>query len=41
VVDSRDKLEAFLAAVDPAIAEGLATIERAYVHFYRSRKPHS
>jgi uncharacterized protein len=41
VVDTREKLEAFLAAVDPAITEGLATLEKAYVHFYRPGKPKS
>ncbi len=35
IVDTREKLEAFLAVIDPAISEGLATIEKAYVHFYR------
>lgn len=38
IVDTREKLEAFLAAVDPVITEGLATLEKATVHFYRSRK---
>ena len=37
LVDTRERLEAFLAEVDPAISEGLATIEKAYVHFYRAR----
>jgi len=32
----REKLEAFLSVIDPAIGEGLATIEKAYVHFYRT-----
>jgi PII-like signaling protein len=35
IVDTREKLEAFLALVDGAIAEGLATLEKAHVHFYR------
>ncbi len=38
IVDSREKLEAFLASIDGDIEEGLATLERAEVHFYRSRK---
>ena len=35
-VDTREKLEAFLASVDRAIDEGLATMEKAQVRFYRS-----
>ncbi len=38
IVDTREKLEAFLTLIDPAIDEGLATLEKAYVHFYRARK---
>jgi uncharacterized protein len=37
IVDARDKLEAFLAEIDPLIREGLATLEKAEVRFYRSR----
>jgi len=36
IVDSREKLETFLRLVDGEIAEGLATLERAEVRFYRS-----
>ena len=36
IVDTREKLERFLEDIDPAISEGLATLEKAYVHFYRS-----
>jgi hypothetical protein len=36
LVDSREKLEGFLAAIDGHIEEGLATLERAEVHWYRS-----
>jgi hypothetical protein len=35
IVDVREKLEAFLHGIDDRIEEGLATIESAYVHFYR------
>lgn len=35
LVDSRDKLENYLRAVEPSIREGLATLERAEVRFYR------
>ncbi len=38
IVDTRDKLETFLAEVDPLIKGGLATLEKAQVHFYRSNK---
>lgn len=37
IVDSREKIEAFLPLIDDAIAEGLATVERVDVRFYRSR----
>lgn len=36
LVDTREKLEAFLPLIDSAIPEGLATLEKAYVHFYRT-----
>jgi uncharacterized protein len=39
IVDTREKLEAFLALIDPVIVEGLATLEKAYVHFYRPGRP--
>lgn len=35
IVDSAEKLERFLQAVDGAIDEGLATMEKATVRFYR------
>ena len=38
VEDTREKLEAFLSSVDAAIAEGLATMEKAQVRFYRGGK---
>ncbi len=38
LVDTREKLEAFLERVDPALVEGLATLEKAEVRFYRTRK---
>lgn len=41
IVDAHDKLEAFLPVIDGAISEGLATLERAYVHFYRSGEARS
>src|SRR5213593_1030230 len=38
LVDTREKLERFLAFVDNEIEEGLATLEKAQIHFYRSGK---
>jgi len=38
IVDTREKLEAFMPLIDAAIGEGLATLEKAEVWFYRSRK---
>ena len=39
IVDTRAKLEKFLALVDEEIEEGLATLEKAQIHFYRSGNP--
>jgi len=36
LVDTREKLETYLEHVGPAIREGLATLERAEVRFYRA-----
>ncbi len=38
IVDAREKLETFLAEIDSMIKGGLATLEKAQVHFYRSNK---
>lgn len=38
IVDTREKIEAFLAEIDPQIREGLATAEDVDVRFYRSRQ---
>jgi hypothetical protein len=35
-VDTREKLEHFLAVVDSVVTEGLATLEKAEVRFYRT-----
>ena len=40
IVDTREKLEAFLAQIDGAITAGLATMEKAEVRIYRSETPH-
>lgn len=36
IVDTEEKIERFLPLIDSAISEGLATIEKVEVHFYRS-----
>ena len=36
IVDAADKIDAFLRSTDHAIGEGLATLEKVEVHFYRS-----
>ena len=36
IVDTREKIEAFIPTVDEAISEGLATLEKVEIHFYRS-----
>jgi PII-like signaling protein len=36
IVDTREKLEAFLTSIDGAIHAGLATLEKAQVRFYRA-----
>lgn len=38
IVDSREKLEAFLDLIDDDITEGLATIEKVHIRLYRSRQ---
>ena len=35
IVDSREKIEAFLPIIDGAITGGLATLENVEVRFYR------
>jgi PII-like signaling protein len=36
IVDAAEKVEAFLTTVDGVIEEGLATVERVSIRFYRS-----
>ena len=38
IVDTLQKIEDFLPVVDHAIPEGLATLERVQIRFYRSGK---
>ncbi len=39
IVDTREKLEEFLSLIDSQIDEGLATMEKAQVRFYRHGQP--
>ena len=42
IVDTSEKIEAFLPLIDDAIKEGLATLEKVRIRFYRSGdKPES
>ena len=36
IVDVREKLESFMRLIDDSIKGGLATLEKAEIHFYRS-----
>lgn len=38
LVDKADRLEAFLADIEPHISAGMATLEKAHVRFYRGAK---
>lgn len=38
IVDTEEKLEEFLAQIDPFIGDGLATMELARIRFYRTQK---
>ncbi|HMX44177.1 MAG TPA: DUF190 domain-containing protein, partial [Elusimicrobiota bacterium] len=38
LVDSREKLEAFLKTVDEVVVNGMATLEKVQVHLYRAGK---
>jgi hypothetical protein len=39
IVDTEAKIEAFLPLIDDAVGEGLATVERVEVRFYRPGRP--
>ena len=41
IVDTEEKIETFLPLIDEAIGEGLATVEKVEVRFYRSGKVES
>jgi len=36
IVDTADKIDQFVPVIDEAISEGLATIEKVQIRFYRS-----
>jgi PII-like signaling protein len=38
IIDTEDKIEAFLPSIDEAVADGLATLEKVEIRFYRSGK---
>jgi len=38
IVDTEDNIERFLPLIDAAVGDGLATVEKAEIHFYRSGK---
>ena len=38
IVDTIDKIESFLSIIDPAIQEGLVTLEKVQVRWYRGGK---
>ena len=39
IVDSKEKIEAFLPVIDASIPEGLATLEKVQIRLYRSGQP--
>lgn len=39
IVDTEEKIQSFLPLIDDAVGEGLATVERVEIHFYRSGRP--
>jgi PII-like signaling protein len=39
IVDTQEKIEAFLQAIDHMITDGLATVERVDVRVYRAQPP--
>jgi PII-like signaling protein len=41
IVDDAEKIEAFLATIDGAIGDGLATVEKVQIRFYRTRSERS
>jgi PII-like signaling protein len=38
IVDTAENIQSFLPLIDGAIEEGLATLEKVHIHFYRGRQ---
>jgi len=38
IIDTLEKIDAFLPIIDGAISDGMATVERVQIRFYRSGK---
>ena len=38
IVDTRERIESFIPVVDETVEEGLATLEKVEIRFYRSRE---
>ncbi len=38
IVDTHEKIKEFLACMEGVVDEGLVTLEKAEIHFYRSKK---
>ncbi len=38
IIDTQEKIESFLPVIDEAVTEGIATVEKANVRFYRYGK---
>jgi uncharacterized protein len=36
IVDTEENIQKFLASIDKELSEGLATLEKARIHFYRT-----
>ena len=41
IVDTEEKIESFLPLIDDAVGEGIATVEKVEVRFYRAGNPES
>jgi uncharacterized protein len=41
IVDTLEKIEAFMPLIDEAISDGLATVEKVQIRFYRSGRKNS
>jgi PII-like signaling protein len=41
IVDTEERIDAFLPRIEPAVTEGLVTVERAHIRLYRNKKRES